>query len=437
MDRESQFNELPVSEDATLQVEQIARLFPHYEILQLIGRGGMGEVYQARQTALERLVAIKLLPIEISSKHDFAASFRREAQAMARLNHPNIVSVYDFGQTADGRLYCIMEYVQGSNLFEIIHKVGLDLEQTLSVVEQICAALGYAHGKGVVHRDIKPGNVLVDTESNVKVADFGLARLIDSSADNAGVSTTDFVFGTPDYIAPEQRRDMDVDHRADIYSLGIMTYEMLCGEVPRGAFQLPSQRIGCDERIDQIVLKAMQQAPELRYQSTAEIEADIAAARIPLPVGRPVAVARPGVPPRPQPVAARPVTAAPQIFTPLIPNQPRPQVQQEIPSKAPWVKIAVAGAVFVLTLVLYVATKPEKHTREVPNSQPASVSLPTPQPPVIQEIKPSPPPIELPAAVANIFVACPKISRIVSPLYLSFIAIPEFHISFGGTKTGR
>lgn len=369
----------------------------------------MGEVYQARQTALERLVAIKLLPIEISSKHDFAASFRREAQAMARLNHPNIVSVYDFGQTTDGRLYCIMEYVQGSNLFEIIHKVGLDLEQTLSVIEQICAALGYAHGKGVVHRDIKPGNVLVDTESNVKVADFGLARLMDSSADNAGATTTDFVFGTPDYMAPEQRRDMDVDHRADIYSLGIMTYEMLCGEVPRGAFQLPSQRTGCDGRIDQIVLKAMQQSPDLRYQSTAEIEADIAAARIPMPVARPVAVAkplavtRPVAPPRPQPVAARPAAAVPQIFAPLTPNQPRPhvQMQQEAPSKGPWVKIAVAGGVFLLAIVLYVATKPGKPSRDASTSQPAKVFLPTPQPVIIQEIKPTPPPVDPSPALAN------------------------------------
>ena len=319
------------------EIAEAARLFPGYEILNLIGRGGMGTVYQARQTALDRLVAIKLMPIEVSVQHDFADRFRREARAMARLNHPNIVSVHDFGQTAEGHLFIVMEYVEGSNLAEIIQQAGLDLGQALSVAGQICAALGYAHGKGVVHRDIKPANVMVDPEGNVKVADFGLARVNEPNAELSAGGPAGVVFGTPDYMAPEQMRHMDVDHRADIYSVGVITYEMLCGEVPRGVFQRPSQRIGCDPRIDQIVLKAMQQAPELRYQSTQEMAAEIAAARTPVartPVARarPVAGGRPPVRPTAPKRPSGPVrpprrtgpSALPRASGPVGPVRPRP-----------------------------------------------------------------------------------------------------------------
>ena len=414
MNGESKYTDGPSQQtDLSFEVEQVAQQFPHYEVVGVLGRGGMGVVYKARQKALERMVAIKLLPLEISSREDFAVSFRREAQAMARLNHPNIVSVYDFGQTGDGRLYCVMEYVEGSNLFEVIHKVGLDVEQTLSVVEQVCAALGYAHGKGVVHRDIKPGNVLVDTESNVKVMDFGLARLMDGGAEQTGVGTTDVVFGTPDYMAPEQRRDMDVDHRADIYSLGIMTYEMLCGEVPRGAFQLPSQRIGCDARIDQIVLKAMQQSPEMRYQSTEEIEADIAAVRVPqaVAVARPVAakpvaarptavgvnVVRPGMPVQPRAVATKPVAAVPQVFSPYQPRAyAQPQEAAGGGSKALWMRLGIAGGVVLLTVILYFATKSDKpqrnnNTTAANTQQQPSISLPVPT--SAPTPTPTPPPV--------------------------------------------
>jgi serine/threonine protein kinase len=159
--------------------------------------------------------------------------------------------------------------------------VGLTSEQSLAIVEQICSALAYAHGKGVVHRDIKPANVMIDTESQVKVADFGLARLTDPSAEQMGHTMTGTVMGTPDYMAPEQMRGMNVDHRADIYSLGVMVYEMFCREVPRGAFEPPSVRIGCDPRIDPIVIRAMQPNPERRYQNTHEMRTDVSAVRQP------------------------------------------------------------------------------------------------------------------------------------------------------------
>ncbi len=187
-------------------------------MIRVLGRGGMGVVFQARQIGLNRLVAIKLLAQEISANPAFAERFRQEAQAMARLNHPNIISVYDFGQTGEGHLFFVMEFVDGMNLCDVIQQVGLNTDQALSVTEQICAALGYAHGKGVVHRDVKPANVMIDRESNVKVADFGLARLTENSGAAAEGLPDDVVYGTPDYMAPEQRRDMSVDNRAPIFS---------------------------------------------------------------------------------------------------------------------------------------------------------------------------------------------------------------------------
>ena len=267
--------------------EEMAHLFPNYEILSMLGRGGMGAVYKARQLALDRFVAIKLLPLEISVDPAFADRFRREARAMAKLNHPNIIAVHDFGTTDEGHLFFAMEFVEGANLHDIIQKVGLDSDQALSIAAQVCTALAYAHGKGVVHRDIKPANVMIDTESHVKVADFGLARLTDASAADSGFTGTGTVMGTPDYMSPEQKRGMNVDHRADIYSVGVMLYEMLCRETPQGAFAPPSLRTGCDTRIDGIVLKAMQQAPDHRYQSTGEMKADVETVRTPPPAAPP------------------------------------------------------------------------------------------------------------------------------------------------------
>jgi serine/threonine protein kinase/formylglycine-generating enzyme required for sulfatase activity len=309
--------------------EEVSRLFPGYEVLKFLGRGGMGAVYQARQIELDRLVAIKLLPLEISVDQDFADRFRREARAMAKLHHPNIITVFDFGTTREGHLYFVMEYVEGANLADTIHQVGLDPAQALSIVEQMCTALAYAHGKGIVHRDIKPANVMIDTESHVKVADFGLARLTDTSAADLGHTTTGTVMGTPDYMAPEQTKGMNVDHRADIYSLGVMVYEMLCREVPRGIFHPPSRRTGCDTRIDDIVIKAMQQAPGDRYQSTQEMKVAVVEARSAVIVHQaqnpaPAAKGPPGAPQSP-PAPPKPPAPAP----------PETVVMQAIPLPAP------------------------------------------------------------------------------------------------------
>jgi serine/threonine protein kinase len=269
-------------------VEEAARLFPNYQVVDVLGRGGMGAVYKAIQKALDRVVAIKLLPLEISIDRDFADRFVREARTMAKLNHPNIVSVFDFGTTTEGHLYFVMEFVEGTTLHHLIKSTGLKPVQALELIVNVCEALQYAHGEGVVHRDIKPANVLVDTKGRVKVADFGLARVDAPTSEQWGQTMTGMVLGTPDYMAPEQKSGSRVDHRADIYSLGVMLYEMLCGQVPQGIFDPPSQRVTVDERIDQVVIRAMQQEPDRRYANTGEMKTEVENIRqtpLPKPVG--------------------------------------------------------------------------------------------------------------------------------------------------------
>jgi len=255
---------------------EVAAWFPGYTDIRLLGRGGMGAVYAARQTSLERNVALKLLPAELS--HDAAAAerFRREARALAQLSHPNIVAIYDFGETPGGSFYFVMEHVEGADLHRLIRDGKLPLAKALDVVRQVCDALEFAHSRGIVHRDIKPANILVDPLGRVKVSDFGLAMLVTDPSPEASPSMTRGVVGTPEYIAPEQRRgDGPVDHRADIYSLGVMLYEMLTGSIPYGAFEPPSRHSEVDGKMDRVVIRAMQQEPDKRYQHASEVRHDI------------------------------------------------------------------------------------------------------------------------------------------------------------------
>src|SRR5215472_12916359 len=204
-------------------VEEVARMFPQLEILSLIGKGGMGAVYRARQPALDRIVALKILPPQVATGSNFFERFNREARALARLNHPNIVAVYDFGQ-AGGLSYFIMEYVDGVNLRELERAGKLSPREALQIVPQICEALQFAHDEGIVHRDIKPENILFDKKGRVKIADFGIAKMLGRGAEPA-LTETRGVIGTPQYMAPEQvERPQQVDHRADIFSLGVVFY---------------------------------------------------------------------------------------------------------------------------------------------------------------------------------------------------------------------
>jgi capsular polysaccharide biosynthesis protein/predicted Ser/Thr protein kinase len=253
-------------------VSEIAKLFPQLEVLEFIGKGGMGAVYKARQPSLDRLVALKILPPAAASDPGFAERFNREARALARLNHPNIVAVHDFGKA--GTLhYLVMEYVDGGNLRQIECGGKLTPEQALVIVPQICEALQFAHNEGIVHRDIKPENILLDKKGRVKITDFGIAKMLGLTADEAPLTGAGDVVGTPHYMAPEQiEKPRSVDHRADIYSLGVVFYEMLTGELPLGKFAPPSRKVQVDVRLDEVVLQALEKEPNLRYQQASQVK---------------------------------------------------------------------------------------------------------------------------------------------------------------------
>lgn len=313
---------------------ELAPLFPHLEILELLGNGGMGAVYKARQTKLDRLVALKIIRPESADDAAFAERFNREAKTLARLNHPNIVGVHDFGEVAVGRTsksvlgddprsarvsdpaehsdrrspetaetepsesfgreggsvgdrpqhsdrpqhlyFFLMEYVDGTNLRQLIKSNELAPEQALAIVPQICDALQYAHEEGIVHRDIKPENILIDVKGQTKIADFGLAKLATHSPEDFTLTDTHQVMGTPRYMAPEQMEGSHaVDHRADIYALGVVFYEMLTGQVPAGHFEPPSKKVQIDVRLDEVVLRSLAREPDLRYQSASEVKTDV------------------------------------------------------------------------------------------------------------------------------------------------------------------
>jgi predicted Ser/Thr protein kinase len=254
---------------------ELARYFPELEILELIGRGGMGVVYKARQKRLDRVVALKILPPSVSHSPAFAERFSREAKALARLTHPNIVTVHDFGQ-ADGLFYFLMEFVDGMSLRQLLNTAKITPKEALAIVPQICDALQYAHDKGIVHRDIKPENILLAKDGTVKIADFGLAKLVGLEAKDLTITSARDMIGTPHYMAPEQiEHPQDVDHRADIYSLGVVFYQMLTGELPIGRFAPPSRKVQIDVRIDEVVLRALEKEPERRYQHASGVKTEV------------------------------------------------------------------------------------------------------------------------------------------------------------------
>jgi serine/threonine protein kinase len=253
---------------------EIAKLFPQLEIIEALGRGGMGAVYKARQARLDRFVALKILSPERQLDPQFAERFEREARTLARLNHPNIVTVYDFGEV-QGQFYLLMEFVDGVTLRQLLQSRKLLADEALGIVPRICEALQYAHQQGVVHRDIKPENLLLDKRGQVKIADFGIAKIIGQSAAR-GLTDERQVIGTPHYMAPEQiEKPKTVDHRADIFSLGVVFYEMLTGELPLGKFALPSKKVHVDVRLDEVVLRALEKEPERRYQQAGQVKSDV------------------------------------------------------------------------------------------------------------------------------------------------------------------
>ena len=268
-------------------VEMLRRIFSDLEILDVLGAGGMSAVYKARQPRLNRLVALKIMVAEPGHETDFALRFEREAQVLARLSHPHIVILYDFGELgtertgADPLFYFLMEYVDGTDLGQLIKSKELQPAQALAIVPQICEALQYAHDQGITHRDIKPANILIDKRGVVKIADFGLAKMVGGGTEEAlmtGLTQTGTAMGTPHYMAPEQwEHPQQVDHRADIYALGVVFYEMLTGERPAGVFEPPSKKTKppVDKKLDGVVMRAMDKNPDRRYQQAGQIGDDV------------------------------------------------------------------------------------------------------------------------------------------------------------------
>lgn len=255
--------------------------FPGLEVVELLGQGGMGMVFKARQTSLDRHVALKVINAKSELKDAFEVRFSREAKALASLNHPDIVTVHDFGKS-DDYFYLIMEYVDGVNLRDLLEGQKISAREALEIIPQICDALQYAHDQGVVHRDIKPENILIDKNGRVKLADYGLAKLVKGETSGPNLTRTHHVMGTPHYMAPEQvEKPLTVDHRADIYSLGVVIYEMLTGELPLGRFALPSEKGEVDSRLDKIVMQSLEKEPGLRYQKVSEVKTDFQTAMKP------------------------------------------------------------------------------------------------------------------------------------------------------------
>lgn len=266
------------------EIEQLTAAFPHLEIQQLLGAGGMGAVFKVRQKELDRIAALKVLPGEMAADAGFTERFLREARLLASLSHPHIVTVYEFGQR-DGIYFLLMEFIDGVTLrqalrAEPIKKLGS--KETLAIVGQLCDALQFAHDEGVVHRDIKPENILIDKRGRVKIADFGLARLLGQSPTMLTLTRTHQLMGTPAYMAPEQIEGLPgIDHRADIYSMGVVFYELLTGELPLGRFSPPSERAETDVRLDEVVLRTLAREPERRYQQASQVKTDVEALRGP------------------------------------------------------------------------------------------------------------------------------------------------------------
>jgi predicted Ser/Thr protein kinase len=259
-------------------IAELQPLFPDYELQELLGRGGMGAVYRAHHGKLDRTVAIKVLLPDLHADPAFVERFVREAKALAKLAHPGIVGVHDIG-TAGTFCYLVMEFVDGASLRDLLLQGRLTARDVLAYVPQLCDALQYAHDQGIVHRDIKPENILIDADGRVKIADFGLAKLAGGGAAPVALTRTAQAVGTPHYMAPEQiEASHRVDHRADLYSLGVVLYEMLTGQLPIGRFQPPSAKASTPRAFDPVVMRSLENDPDERYQAAGDVKRDVEAA---------------------------------------------------------------------------------------------------------------------------------------------------------------
>lgn len=266
-----------MTDDEVNGEQPLPRKLGHYEAVEKIGQGGMAVVYRGIQPSLNRPVAIKVLPTRLARTEELVERFNREASVVAQLNHPNIVQVIDRGKEGD-TLFIVMEYVPASSLDLMIQRHELTLEQIMDYSVQICEGLEYAHSKGVIHRDLKPSNILIDNESGrAKISDFGIAGIDTSGTGLSTLTTEGAAIGTINYMSPEQRLDSHrVTHQTDIFSFGVLLYEMLTRKLPIGHFKLPSiinQSLPIG--LDTIVKKCLEESPNDRYKSAAAIKHDL------------------------------------------------------------------------------------------------------------------------------------------------------------------
>lgn len=247
------------------ELEELAKLLPAYHITAFIAKGGMGAVYRASQRSLDREVAIKILPMEFGEEAEFRKQFEAEAKAMAKLNHPNLVGVYDFGEV-EGMLYIVMEYIPGKSLYYSIYKKAIEQKEAARLVLGICEGLAHAHEAGILHRDIKPSNILLGLKARPKIGDFGLASQVEGS--DGG----ELAFGTPDYAAPELiQAGSNFSKRSDVFATGVILYEALTGKIPGNKYIPASQMAKVDPRFDRIIRRATHPTPSLRFADAAEM----------------------------------------------------------------------------------------------------------------------------------------------------------------------
>src|ERR1051325_3911079 len=265
---------------------QPGQMLGPYRIINQIGKGGMATVYKAYQPSVDRYVAIKVLPSQLAESEEFATRFHQEARIIAKLEHPHILPVFDYGES-DGVAYFVMRYLDAGTLKDRMEaKRPLPLDDIDRIFTQLADALSYAHGHGIVHRDLKPANALIDSQGNVFLTDFGIAKLLESASPR--LTQTDAIMGTPAYISPEQAQAKPVDQRSDIYSLGIIYYEMATGVVPYTAdtplavifkhvsdpLPLPSTvKPDIPPSIEKVLLKALAKDPNDRFATAAEFVA--------------------------------------------------------------------------------------------------------------------------------------------------------------------
>ena len=383
---------------------ELAPLFPGYDIEYLIATGGMGAVYRAVQRSLDRTVAIKILPHEFSTDAAFCAGFEAEAKAMARLNHPNLIGVYDFGEV-NGMLYIIMELVPGQSLFHSSNGLSIDPSEVIRIITGICHGLAHAHEHGIIHRDIKPSNILLDLNAQPKIGDFGLARPVEIKTQEG-----EEIFGTPHYTAPEVvNAPHSVDNRADIFSLGVMLHELLTGTLPANDLRSASAISHCDPRFDSIIRRATNPHPEERYSTATEIANDLHT--ISTTAGPKVLqTARPG---------------GHQSLRTGKPKSLTPQKSSSLPG------ILLLLAVLAVGVFAWKQFSGQKGNPEPPSPTPPPSLDTVEQPPVPEEItKPTPPPIVTPEPEPSIIEPEPAPEPTPEPAIAPIAPVlPNFNVT--------